>query len=417
MRRSVAISLLAGTLALAACGNAARPLSEPAGVTTLGASVDRVVPEASADDVRALTGAQLDFAIDLYRTVGDEVDGDLAIGPGSLHTALSMIRAGARGQTATEMDDVLHAGALDGRLHELGNALDRQLRSRSDADGVELALANRVWADDSLELLDDYVTLLSTQYGAGLATLDLSGDPEQARATVNAWVADATRDKIEELFPAGSITADARLVLTNAVYLDAAWKFPFDRVSTSNEPFYLEDGSTVEVPTMRYSEYLPSGRGPGWSAVRLPYDGEELSMTVIVPEDLSAFEQTLDAARLEQVDDSIKDGGIHLSLPRFTARTHLALAETLAEMGMPTALGDEADFSGMTGARDLFLSAVEHEVVVEVDEEGTEAAAASGGLMAGSHGPTVTVDRPFLFLVRDEATGAVLFLGRVTDPR
>ena len=140
-------------------------------------------------------------------------------------------------------------------------------------------------------------------------------------------------------------------------------------------------------------------------------------MTVIVPQDLAEFEQHLDEAMLGGILDSIDDGGIHLSLPRFTARSHLSLPDTLAAMGMPTAFGGGADFSGMTGQPDLFLQAVEHEAVVEVDEEGTKAAAASGGAMAGSHGPTVTVDRPFLFLVRDEPTGAVLFLGRVMDPR
>jgi serpin B len=137
---------------------------------------------------------------------------------------------------------------------------------------------------------------------------------------------------------------------------------------------------------------------------------------VIVPDDLAAFEQGLDVPRLQQIQASIKPGGIHLSLPRFNARTHLSLVKTLAEMGMPSAFGD-ADFSGMTRGGGLFLAAVEHEVVVEVDEEGTEAAAASGGAMASSHGPTVTVDRPFLFVIHDEPTGAVLFLGRVTDPR
>lgn len=413
MHRSFPAVLLTVVLAATACGGA-RDIAEPAGVTALGVGIERSEPSPSEQDVRQLTAAQLAFAVDLYRAVADDVEGDLALGPGSLHTALAMIRAGARGQTAQEMDDVLHAAGLD--LHELGNALDRELRSRSETRGVDVDIANRVWVDEGLELLDGYVETLATHYGAGLAELDISGDPEGARAAVNAWISEATREKIEELFPRGSIASNTVLVLANAVHLDADWTFPFPAAATRDQPFQLPDGSSVDVPTMQYDEYLPSGRGSGWSAVRLPYNGEQLSMTIVVPEDLGEFEDRLDPALLEQVEASIQDGGIHLSLPRFTARTHLSLTQTLAELGMPSAFG-AADFSGMTGGGGLFLSAVEHEAVVEVDEEGTEAAAASGGAVAGSHGPTVMVDRPFLFVIRDQPTGAVLFLGRVNDPR
>lgn len=411
----LAAAVLATALAAAGCGSAP-DVAEPAGVTALAVAADREEPSVSAGDLRRLTDAQREFAVDLYRSVSGEVPGDLALGPGSLHTALAMIRAGARGRTATEMDAVLRADRLDGRLHELGNALDGALRERGSTRGVDVDIAHRVWVDDGVELLDDYVDVLASSYGAGLAELDLSGDPDGSRAAINAWVAEATRDKIEELFPAGSIGSDARVVLVNALHLQAKWKFPFPADRTVDQPFRLADGSQVAVPTMQYDVSLPSGRGQGWAAVRLPYSGDELSMTVVVPDDLAEFEARLSPELLGQVDAAIRDGGIHLSLPRFTARTHLSLAGTLAGMGMPSAFG-AADFSGMTRGGGLFLSAVEHEAVVEVDEEGTEAAAASGGVMAGSHGPTVTVDRPFLFVIRDDPTGAVLFLGRVTDPR
>jgi len=418
MDRTLPAALLAAALAVTACGGGddvrdVRGVAEPPGVTAVGADIERSEPTVSSAEVRDFTAAQLAFAVDLYQAVAADEEGDLALGPGSLHTALAMIRAGARGQTAQEMDAVLRA---DDRLHELGNALDRELRSRGSADGVDVDIANRVWVDDGLELQDAYVQTLTRHYGAGLAQLDISGDPEAARGAVNAWVDEATGQKIEELFPTGSIEANTRLVLANALHLQADWKSPFHPARTSDEPFLLADGSWVDVPTMHYDESLPSGRREGWAAVRLPYSGEQLSMTVIVPDDLASFEQRLDVALLEQVDAGIRPGGIHLSLPRFTARTHLSLVEQLAGMGMPSAFGS-ADFSGMARGQGLFLAAVEHEAVVEVDEEGTEAPAASGGAMAGSHGPTVTVDRPFLFVVRDEPTGAVLFLGRVADPR
>lgn len=412
MRSSLPAVLLVVVLA-AACASSP-DVAEPPGVTALGAGVERTSADATTDAVRQLTAAQSAFAVDLYRKVSDDEPGDLVLGPGSLHTALAMIRAGARGQTAAEMDAVLHAEGLP--LHETGNALDSELRSRGEARGVDVEIANRIWANRGLPLREEYVNTLARHYGAGLAELDISGSPEGARAAINAWVADATRQKIEELFPQGSIDGNSELVLANALYLQATWKFQFPADRTMDRPFTLLDGSTVTVPTMHYDQYLPSGRGQGWTAVRLPYSGEQLSMTVLVPDDLAAFEERLSPELLAQVEASIADGGIHLSLPRFTARTHLSLAETLAAMGMPSAFG-AADFSGMTHGGGLFLAAVEHEAVVEVDEKGTEAAAASGGVMAGSHGPTITVDRPFLFLIRDEPTGAVLFLGRVTDPR
>lgn len=417
MRQIAAPLLLTGSLLLVACGSGPADVSEPPGVRVIGAGIERAAPTASPAEVQELTRAQLDFAIDLYRALATGTEDDLALGPGSLHTALSMVRAGARGTTAEQMDAVLHAAGLGNRLHELGNALDQELESRNDTRGISLSTANRVWADEGLSLTDDYTETLATHYGAGLAALDFGADAEQARAAVNAWVHGATGEMIEELFPAGTITPDTQLVLANALHLEAKWTFPFRPEQTGPQPFTLGDGSTVQVETMRYDESLPSGRGPGWQAVRLPYSGEQLSMTVVVPDDLRAFEQSLDADLLARVDASIEDRGIHLSLPRFTARTHSSLARTLAAMGMPAAFGPAADFSGMTGSAGLFITAVEHEAVVEVDEEGTEAAAASGVAMASSHGPTVTVDRPFLFLIRDEPTGAVLFLGRVVDPR
>lgn len=206
-------------------------------------------------------------------------------------------------------------------------------------------------------------------------------------------------------------------MLANALALDAHWEFPFSAEHTSDQPFTLPDGSRVDVPTMRYDEYLPSAVGDGWQAVELPYADGGLAMVVIVPDDLAAFEAGLDAARLEEVLGTITDGGIHLTLPRFAVRQHAGLVEPLGALGMPSAFGAGADFSGMTGAPDLWVQAFEHEAVVEVDEQGVEAAAAAGAATAGSHGPTVAVDRPFLFLVRDRPTGALLLLGHVTDPR
>ena len=206
------------------------------------------------------------------------------------------------------------------------------------------------------------------------------------------------------------------MVLVDAVAMDAPWEFPFDVAATRIEPFTLADGTTVQVPTMHYDEYLPSLWRDGLQAVEVPYGGGALSMVVIVPADLASFEAELTTESLAAVIDGIDDGGIHLSLPKWTARTHVRLDDTLSALGMPTAFGGEADFSGMVEGGGLFLDQVEHEAVIEVDEQGTRAAAATGGEMASSHGPTIEVDRPYLYVIRDSGAGTILFIGRVTDP-
>jgi len=226
----------------------------------------------------------------------------------------------------------------------------------------------------------------------------------------------APDDLITELFPPDSLTTQTRMVLVNAVALDAPWEFPFDQANTREESFTIADGTVVKVPMMHYDEYLPSAWTEDYQAVELPYGGGALSMVVIVPSELATFEATLTPESLDAVIETIDDGGIHLSLPRWTARTHLTLKETLSALGMPTAFGASADFSGMVEGGGLWLDQVEHEAFVEVDEQGTRAAAATGGEMVDSHGPTVDVNRPYLYVIRDRGAGTILFIGRVTDP-
>jgi serpin B len=374
-------------------------------------------PSAHAEDVMELTAAQTAFALDLYAALRSTSDDDIVLGPLSISTALAMVAAGARGKTAREMRDVLHIEQPADRLHPAFNALGFALEARSQREGVTLDVANQAFGQAGITFLGEYLDILARHHGAPLATLDFVTDPEGSRRVINDWAAERTDGRIEQLFPPGSLDPNTRLVLANAVSMDAAWRYVFDPAETRDEPFHLADGKTVDVPTMHFDLFLPSGEGDGWQAVELAYGEGDLSMVVIVPEDFEAFEAALDAERLDAVLGSIVDGGIHLSLPKFTFRYHAALRGALTGLGMATAFGGDADFSGMTGDRDLFLQTVQHEAFIEVDEEGTEAHAATGAAMAASHGPTVTVDRPFLFLIRDEPTGALLFLGRVMDPR
>lgn len=371
-------------------------------------------------DGRATTAAVAGmnpFAIDLYRAVIASQPGNTIISPYSVTFALGMIYAGARGQTATEMAGVLHAAALaPAAWHEGINAYDLTLDARTAGSPTTWAAANKVWTQPGLALRGDYLDVLTGAYGSPLAEADFAADPETQRHLVNEWAADRTDDLVTELFPRGSLTAQTKLVLVNAVALDAPWEFPFDPAFTSEQPFTRADGTVVKAPMMHYNEYLPSASTGDYQAVELPYGGGALSMVVIVPSDLAGFEANLTPDSLQAAIDTIHEGGIHLSLPKWSARTHLTLNDTLSALGMPTAFGGTADFSGMVEGGGLWLDRVEHEAFVEVDEDGTRAAAATGGAMAASHGPTIEVNRPYLYVIRDRGAGTILFIGRVTDP-
>jgi serpin B len=300
-------------------------------------------------------------------------------------------------------------------------ALESGLASR--AGEVELRAANAVWVDAAPRLEPPLVRAVESAYGAGLHTADFVHEAEAARGTINAWVGEVTRSRIPELIPAGILNDLTRLVLTNALYLKAAWSTQFNEAATSELPFHRLDGSTVDVPTMRTSTRLDHATGEGWQAVRLPYVGDGLSMFVLVP-DPGAFdriESHLSPALLDDVAGSLRSDQVALSLPRFELRTALSLVDSLQALGMVSAFDDDtADFSAMS-PDPLCIGDVLHEVFVAVDEHGTEAAAATAVIMreamARPQQPVeITVDRPFLFAVVDEPSRTPLFLGRVVDP-
>ena len=428
----------------AGCGGTSIPsvLSTPAGrseapgASTKGPTVPGVpglakaaVERTIADPADAALAAEAinDFGLELLRNAA--AGENAVLSPASIVLALAMARAGAQGDTAVEMDEVLRGAAADANSGWL-NALDAALAMRSgtfkdrfnkDAD-VLLRIANESFGQQGFPLESAYLEALASRFGAGVRLVDFIEHAEDARHQINAWVKDQTEDRIPELLPPGTVDSLTRLVLVNAIYLKAAWHVPFLLEGTKPAAFRGLDGAKVDVPTMHGSSGFRYAEGDGWQAVELPYVGRQLAMLVILPDDLRAFEARLDGHGLSQITAALEDRLVTLALPRFGIESKVTMNQVLADMGMPLAFDpDKADFDGISSADDdLYISAVIHQANIDVDEEGTEAAAATGVVVgttsAGPEPVTMTVDRPFLFALRDLETGAILFLGRVVEP-
>ena len=384
-------------------------------------------PEVAAPDLADLVGGNSAFAFDLYQALRKK-DGNLFYSPYSISLALAMTYAGARGETERQMAGALHFVLPQEWLHPAFNSLDQALASRGqgaqgqDGKGFRLNVVNAIWGQQGYQFLPAFLDLLAENYGAGLRVLDFASAPEEARTTINEWVSEQTEDRIKDLIPQGAVDALTRLVLTNAIYFNAAWADAFEAAQTQDGPFHLLDGGEVSVPLMRQTGGFGYAEGEGYQAVELPYDGRELAMVVLLPQagDFERFESALDAGRVEQIIGSLEYQQVRLTMPRFEFESGFSLKEALAALGMADAFSEQADFSGMTGQRDLFISEVVHKAFVSVDEAGTEAAAATAVIMkltAAVEEPVeVTMDRPFIFLIRDLETGAILFVGRVVEP-
>jgi serpin B len=416
-RQLVAVAVLA-LASVTACGSAG-----PVGLAVAGA------PRAAADPADALPAARAvnAFGFDLLRrAIPAGTSGVLS--PASVALALAMARAGARGDTATQMDAVLRDVASDAHGGWL-NALDRALSARSgtfkDSAGkdatITLRIANAPFAQRDLTLESAYLDALASRFGAGVRLVDYRTDPEAARVAINGWVKDQTEQRIPELLGKGAIDQLTRLVLVNAIYLKAAWRSAFAEAATAPAMFTRADGSTVDVPTMHLTADLAYATGAGWQAVELPYVGDSLALTIILPDDLATFEAGLDEPGFSAITTALEPRSVELSLPKFGLETTADLGGVLAALGMTDALDpDRADFSGITPAEQLYISAVIHQANLDVDEKGSEASAATAAVMGTTAMPSdqvvLRVDRPFLFALRDTKTGAILFLGRVMEP-
>ena len=383
-------------------------------------------PDVDSADLADLVDGKSAFAFDLYHVLREGND-NLFYSPYSISLALAMTYAGAREETGRQMADTLHFTLPQDRLHPAFNSLDLALARRGegaagkDEKGFRLNIVNAIWGQEGYEFLSQFLDLLAENYGAGLRELDFVSAPEESRVTINDWVSEQTEGRIEDLIPQGAIDSLTRLVLTNAIYFNAAWSNPFEPDLTKDGPFHLLGGGEISVPMMRQTTSFGYAEGEGYQAVELPYDGQELSMVILLPEagEFESFEDQLDARRVEAIVNDVTYDQVSLTMPKFEVESGFSLADALAAMGMPVAFSSGADFSGMTGNRDLFISDVVHKAFVSVDEAGTEAAAATAVMMKLGAAPEppveVTVDRPFIFLIRDIETGAILFVGRVVD--
>ncbi len=399
-------------------------------ISFVGSSMPRDTAPAVPDgELAQLADGNAAFAFDLYAQLRG-ADGNLFYSPYSISLALAMLYGGARGDTELEMADALHFTLSQQQLHPAFNSLDLELTSRGegaqgqDGQPFRLRIANAAWGKTGYSFEQDYLDLLALNYGAGLRLLDFASDPDAARVTINQWVADSTEGRIEDLLPAGSIPPDTRLVLTNAIYFNAAWLSQFEQSATRTGTFTTAGGGEVSVPFMNQTEHFGYWRGDGYQAVELPYDGNEIAMVILVPDHgaFASFEAGLSAERIAAITDSLTSTYLALSMPKFTIDGDgFSVKTTLQALGMRDAFASgSANLSGIDGTRYLFVSDVHHKAFVAVDEQGTEAAAATGVVIVPTCLPPdpipVAIDRPFIFFIRDIETEAVLFVGRVVNP-
>jgi serpin B len=376
----------------------------------------------SSADVPQLTTDETNFAFDFYRAqVGADTSSNVFFSPYSISVALAMTYAGAGGNTASQIASAMHFTLPADRLHAAFDAVDLQLESRQS---IKLNVANSIWAQRTLAFGKPFLDTLAVNYGSEVRGVDFASASTQATAAIDGWVADQTAGKIQNLFPPGSLDGTTRVVLVNAVYFDASWKTTFDSSKTVPTPFTKLDGTTVSASMMNNAKInAPAAVAPTYTAIDLPYAGGQTSMLVVVPtgSQFASVDAALGGDFLKTVVASLQPQDVALSLPKFTLKgASVSLKSALSTMGMIDAFDpDKADLTAMVPNDHLHVDDVVHQAFVRVDENGTEAAAATGvetGINAVVEPLTVKVDRPFFFVLRDIPTGAVLFVGRVMDP-
>ncbi|MBT4022761.1 serpin family protein [archaeon] len=381
------------------------------------------------EDIESVVRANNNFAFDFYRAI-NKPEENLFFSPYSLSTALAMTYEGAKEQTAQEMQAVFHYPSID-QLRKGSASVYNKLNSKDKE--VKLNTANALWAQENFKFLDEYFTNIEKYYGGKVTNLDFAQDTKASRIIINDWVEAQTMNKIKNIIPPGVLNQATRLVLTNAIYFKGNWVKEFDKKDTREQDFWQTKDSSIKSEMMRLKdEEFNFAETKDVKILELPYDGNKYSMLLLLPkgktekEDyernygLEQAEKYLTKEDLLELKTQMTKQELLVMIPKFKFETKYFLKETLSSMGMPTAFSDVADFSGMTGSKDLMITSVIHQAFIEVDEKGTEAAAATvvavGLTSAGPSGPVFVADHPFIFMIQEIETGNILFLGKVYDP-
>ena len=385
-------------------------------------------PQYTPEQAASLAAANNQFAFDLYQQLKSG-QGNLLYSPYSLFQALTMVYGGARGDTAAQIRDVLHYPLSDEELHRVSNALNLALSSgekdsNQNNSAFTLQIANALWAMQNGHIEESYLDLLSENYSAGMRTVDFA-QSQEAADLINRWAQENTNDKIKEIANPDMFNANTRLALTNAVYFKGAWRFPFMEADTQKQAFTLLNGDQVDVDMMRIStEEFSALKNEQVQMVELNYANSSMVMDLIAPVDgkWDAFSQTLTAGLLDDYLEQLATHRVDLSLPKFKIETpEMDLINPMQDLGVVDLFGMAADLSGMTGDKSLLISTLVQKAFIDVNEAGTEAAAVTIAVaqVKGMISPepiTITFDSPFLFLIRDRETGAILFIGQLLQP-
>ena len=364
------------------------------------------------------------FALDVYGKLKDN-ENNLFLSPYSISSALAMTYAGARGNTATQMAEVLHFLLSQKALHPAFANLSAHFQEIQQTGNVTLTIANALWIQEGLELLEDYLNLVKKYYDAGLFQVNFVEASEEVRQEINSWVEEQTHQKIRNILAPGTLNELTRLVLTNAIYFKGNWEMEFNKDQTQQESFWPTPGQEIQTPMMHQQSNFKYGETETVQILQMPYAGKELSLVALLPktkDGLAELETQLTAERLGDWLPATFLRKVNVSFPKFKLTSQFSLSAALRNLGMTEAFSDKADFSGMESTSSLSISDVIHKAFVDVNEEGTEAAAATGvsigvtSIREPEPIPEFKADHPFMFLIQEKQTGSILFLGRVMNP-
>jgi serpin B len=430
MNKLLAFALTAAALITVSCStNPVNEITTDVPFNPIKSKVERETTPASQEILATQAKSNNEFAVKMYGQLSEN-DKNLFFSPYSITSALAMTAAGAAGETKKQMRAALQVQLEGVQFDQAINTIDQSLMSHSSAtDGITLNVVNSTWLQDGWDFRIGYLDHLARYYGAGVNLMDFFTKPEESRQIINTWVEDQTNNKIIDLLPPGSIDPSTALVLTNAIYFLADWKVSFDAELTKDDYFHFLDRTSSGVPTMHFVEagkkvHMRYARKQGVRALDFPYKGDRLAMTVILPDydSFPSFESRLSTELLDELFSALQEESLMVSLPKFTFTTgSIPLKTALTNLGMTDAfMPGTADFSGMDGTNQLFISSVFHKAFIAVDEKGTEAAAATGVVMSTTginpNEVIFRVDRPFIFVIRDKTTGTIVFMGKIINP-